>query len=476
MVRATSRFVCQACGAEAPKWSGRCDSCGAWNTLVEEAIEARPKALGGHSKGRAVAFVGLKGEGALTPRLATGIAELDRVLGGGLVAGSAVLVGGDPGIGKSTLLLQAAARVAASGHEAVYISGEEAIDQVRIRAERLGIAAAPVKLATATQVADIAAALAPATGAGTPPEFVVVDSIQTLFVETLDSAPGTVAQVRASAHELIRLAKRRGFALVLIGHVTKEGLIAGPRVLEHMVDTVLYFEGERTHRFRILRAVKNRFGPADEIGVFAMGDEGLAEVPNPSALFLSERGPDAAPGACVFAGIEGTRPVLVEFQSLIAPAQPGTPRRAVVGWDSGRLAMVLAVLEARAGISFGNQDVYLNVAGGLRVAEPAADLAAAAALVSSLAGTAVPADAVVFGEIGLSGEIRPVAHTEARLKEAAKLGFRCALAPAPHRAGAAPARPAEISVRELRHVTDLVALLARESRASNPSGRKSGHA
>ncbi|MBM3733631.1 MAG: DNA repair protein RadA [Acidimicrobiia bacterium] len=468
MARTTSKFVCQACGAEAPKWTGRCEACGAWNTLAEEAIEAKPKALGGAHKGRAVPFVGLRGERAPAPRLATGIAELDRVLGGGLVAGSAVLVGGDPGIGKSTLLLLAAARVAANGHGAVYISGEEAIDQVRLRAERLGIADSPVKLAVATQVGDIAASLA----SGDAPEFVVVDSIQTLFVETLESAPGTVAQVRAAAHELIRLAKRRGFALVLIGHVTKEGLIAGPRVLEHMVDTVLYFEGERTHRFRILRAVKNRFGPADEIGVFAMGEEGLAEVPNPSALFLSERGPDAQPGASVFAGMEGTRPVLVEIQSLIAPAQPGTPRRAVVGWDSGRLAMVLAVLEARAGLSFANQDVYLNVAGGLRINEPAADLAAACALISSLAGVPAPADAVVFGEIGLSGEIRPVAHAEARLKEAAKLGFKRALAPAPHRTGGKPARVSGIDVRELGHVTELAALLAR----THSTPRRSGHA
>ena len=476
MARATSQFVCQQCGAAAPKWAGRCESCGAWNTLVEEAIEARPKALGGafggKGKGRAIPFVGLRGERAPAPRLGVGIAEFDRVLGGGLVAGSAILVGGDPGIGKSTLLLQAAARVAASGHDAIYISGEEAIDQIRLRAERLGIASAPVRLAVATQVGDIAAALAD----GTSPEFVVIDSIQTLFVETLESAPGTVAQVRASAHELIRLAKRQGFALVLIGHVTKEGLIAGPRVLEHMVDTVLYFEGERTHRFRILRAVKNRFGPADEIGVFAMGDEGLAEVPNPSALFLAERGPDAQPGASVFAGIEGTRPVLVEIQSLIAPAQPGTPRRAVVGWDQGRLAMVLAVLEARAGISFANQDVYLNVAGGLRVAEPAADLAAAAALVSSLAGTAVPADTVVFGEIGLSGEIRPVAHAEVRLKEAAKLGFKRALAPAPHRAGAQLARIPGIAVRELRHVTELAALFAAKAPPRAAATKDASHA
>ncbi|MSO84662.1 MAG: DNA repair protein RadA [Rhodospirillales bacterium] len=476
MARATSQFVCQQCGAAAPKWAGRCESCGAWNTLVEETVEARPKALGGtfggKGKGRALPFVGLRGERAPAPRLGVGIAEFDRVLGGGLVAGSAILVGGDPGIGKSTLLLQAAARVAASGHDAIYISGEEAIDQIRLRAERLGIAQAPVRLAVATQVGDIAASLTD----GTSPEFVVIDSIQTLFVETLESAPGTVAQVRASAHELIRLAKRQGFALVLIGHVTKEGLIAGPRVLEHMVDTVLYFEGERTHRFRILRAVKNRFGPADEIGVFAMGDEGLAEVPNPSALFLAERGPDAQPGASVFAGIEGTRPVLVEIQSLIAPAQPGTPRRAVVGWDSGRLAMVLAVLEARAGISFANQDVYLNVAGGLRVSEPAADLAAAAALVSSLAGTAVPADTVVFGEIGLSGEIRPVAHTEVRLKEAAKLGFKRALAPAPHRAGAQPARIPGIIVRELRHVTELAALFAAKTLPRAVAAKDASHA
>jgi DNA repair protein RadA/Sms len=463
MARATSHFVCQACGAEAPKWAGRCEACGAWNTLAEEAIEARPKALGGAHKGRAVSFVGLRGERAPAARLATGIAELDRVLGGGLVAGSAVLVGGDPGIGKSTLLLQAAARVAASGHGAVYISGEEAVDQVRLRAERLGIAASPVKLAVATQVGDIAASLA----ADPAPEFVVVDSIQTLFVETLESAPGTVAQVRASAHELIRLAKRRGFSIVLIGHVTKEGLIAGPRVLEHMVDTVLYFEGERTHRFRILRAVKNRFGPADEIGVFAMSDEGLAEVPNPSALFLSERGPDAQPGASVFAGMEGTRPVLVEIQSLIAPAQPGTPRRAVVGWDTGRLAMVLAVLEARAGISFAGQDVYLNVAGGLRIQEPAADLAAAAALVSSLAGASLPAEAVYFGEVSLSGAIRPVAQTAARLKEAAKLGFTRAFAPEAARTEAGA--DSGLALNAIASLTDLVADIAANSkRAKTP--------
>ncbi len=463
MARATSQFVCQECGAVAPKWAGRCDACGGWNTLIEEIVDAKPKALGGPGKkGRAVAFVGLKGERPPAPRLATCIAEFDRVLGGGLVAGSAILVGGDPGIGKSTLLLQVAARVAASGHGAAYISGEEAIDQVRLRAERLGAADAPVKLATATAVGDIVASLSE----GTPPELVVIDSIQTLFVESLESAPGTVAQVRASAHELIRLAKRRGFVVALVGHVTKEGLIAGPRVLEHMVDTVLYFEGERTHRFRILRAVKNRFGPADEIGVFAMTDEGLAEVPNPSALFLSERGPDAQPGACVFAGMEGTRPVLVEIQSLIAPAQPGTPRRAVVGWDTGRLAMVLAVLEARAGVSFSNNDVYLNVAGGLRVAEPAADLAAAAALVSSLAGAAVPPDTVVFGEIGLSGEVRAVAHREARLKEAAKLGFKNAIAPPARGSGPGKAQPRVpgIDVREVRHVTELVALLAMKAR------------
>ncbi len=402
MARAQARFVCQRCGAAYPKWTGRCEDCGAWNSLIEEQPRERvPKGLDRHD-GRTLDFVGLTGPSLLPPRRQTGIAELDRVCGGGFVAGSAVLVGGDPGIGKSTLLLQAAAAIASGagkGAGAVYITGEEAIDQVRLRALRLGVAACPVRLATASSVRDILASLDRAD----PPDLVVIDSIQTMYLDTLDSAPGTVSQVRGAAQELIRVAKERGFVLILVGHVTKEGVIAGPRVLEHMVDTVLYFEGERGHRFRILRAVKNRFGATDEIGVFEMSDRGLIEVPNPSALFLggrqaagADRGgeggddpadqssPSAVSGTAVFAGIEGTRPVLVEVQALVAPALLGTPRRAVVGWDGTRLAMITAVLDARCGLSLGANDIYLNIAGGLRIAEPAADLAVAAALLSAL--------------------------------------------------------------------------------------------
>lgn len=416
---------------------------------MEEAVpDAAPKGLG-TAKGRRIDFVGLAGAAQPAPRRTTGIAELDRVCGGGLVPGSAVLIGGDPGIGKSTLLLQAMACLAQE-HRCAYVSGEEAVDQVRLRARRLGVASAPVALASATNVRDIAASLDAADG----PEVAVIDSVQTMYVDTLDSAPGTVAQVRASAQELIRVAKRRGVVLLLVGHVTKEGTIAGPRVLEHMVDTVLYFEGERGHQFRILRAVKNRFGPTDEIGVFEMTDGGLAEVANPSALFLAERRGDVS-GAAVFAGMEGTRPVLVEVQALVAPSPLGTPRRAVVGWDSARLAMVLAVLEARCGVQIGANDVYLNVAGGLRVTEPAADLAVAAALVSSLTGEPVPSDTVVFGEIGLSGEVRAVSQADPRLKEAAKLGFSRALIPARRSGGRADGM---LRTVELHHLGELMPL------------------
>jgi DNA repair protein RadA/Sms len=422
--RNANRYVCQSCGASSPKWAGRCDACGEWNSLVEEAApEPTPRGLG-RGAGRPIDFVDLKGVGEKAPRRTTGIAEFDRVTGGGLVPGSILLVGGDPGIGKSTLLLQVVCRLA-RGLRCAYVSGEEAVDQVRMRAARLGIADAPVALAASTSVRDIVTSL----DGPDAPDIAVIDSIQTMFVDNLDSAPGTVAQVRASAQELIRVAKRRGIVLLLVGHVTKEGTLAGPRVLEHMVDSVLYFEGERGHQFRILRAVKNRFGPTDEIGVFEMTDAGLTEVPNPSELFLAERRGDIS-GAAVFAGMEGTRPVLVEIQALVAPSVLGTPRRAVVGWDSGRLSMILAVLEARCGVAIGANDVYLNVAGGLRIGEPAADLAVAAALLSALTGEPVPADAVVFGEIGLSGEVRGVSQTDARLKEAGKLGFVRSFAPA----------------------------------------------
>ncbi|MBT4719061.1 MAG: DNA repair protein RadA, partial [Rhodospirillaceae bacterium] len=337
----------------------------------------------------------------------------------------------------------------------IYISGEEAIDQVRLRAERLDLAHTPVELASATNVRDIVTSLE----SGGDVQVVITDSVQTMFVDSLDSAPGTVAQVRASAQELIRLAKRSNFALFLVGHVTKDGMIAGPKVLEHMVDTVLYFEGERGHQFRIMRAVKNRFGPADEIGVFEMTDKGLIEVANPSALFLAERDTEVS-GASVFAGIEGTRPMLVEIQALTAPTTFGTPRRAVVGWDSGRLNMVLAVMETRCGLSAGLNDVYLNVAGGLRITEPAADLAVAAALVSSLSGSLVPADTVVFGEIGLSGEVRPVGQADVRLREAKKLGFTRAIVPKTRNTRKKSAKAGDtLPVTEISHLNELMDLL-----------------
>jgi DNA repair protein RadA/Sms len=453
MAKAKSSFVCQECGEAHAKWSGRCDGCGAWNTLAEEqAPDATPKGLGA-KKGRKIRFVGLRGEEKYPPRRVSGIAEFDRVTGGGLVAGSAILVGGDPGIGKSTLMLQVAAALSAS-LTCAYISGEEAIDQLRLRATRLGLEDANVNLAAATNVRDIVASLDSADA----PDVVVIDSIQTMFIDSLESAPGTVAQVRTSSQELIRLAKRRGFSVILVGHVTKDGQIAGPRILEHMVDTVLYFEGDRSHQFRIMRAVKNRFGPADEIGVFEMTEHGLSEVANPSALFLSQRDGDVS-GAGVFAGMEGTRPVLVEIQALIAPTAQATPRRAVVGWDSGRLAMILAVLETRSGLALGGSEVYLNVAGGLKIGEPAADLAVAAALVSSSAGIPVPSETVVFGEIGLSGEIRAVSHRDTRLKEAEKLGFTRAIIPAAGKAkGGAAGRAGKMEITEVTHLDNLLAL------------------
>ena len=329
MARAKSRFVCQTCGTVHPRWTGKCDGCGGWNTITEEQVsDGRPRSVS--SGGRRIEIASLAGAAQVTERLISGIGEFDRVTGGGLVPGSAVLIGGDPGIGKSTLLLQVTAALTSAG-ETLYVSGEEAIDQIRLRATRMGVADAPVSLATTTNVRDIVATL----DAKDAPVVAVIDSIQTMYADTLDAAPGTVSQVRAAAQELIRAAKRRGTALLLVGHVTKDGTIAGPRVLEHMVDTVLYFEGERSHQFRILRAVKNRFGATDEIGVFEMSDRGLMPVANPSALFLGAReGRESAAGSAVFAGMEGTRPLLVEIQALVAPSAFATPRRAVVGWDN----------------------------------------------------------------------------------------------------------------------------------------------
>ncbi|HEY0623724.1 DNA repair protein RadA [Sphingomonas sp.] len=429
MAKLQKRYVCQQCGSVASKWAGQCGDCGDWNTLVEEAgavvtpFQAKHNLQGG---GRMISLSGLDADVPLPERMPTGIAELDRALGGGFVEASATLIGGDPGIGKSTLLLQAAAKMALQGLGVAYVSGEEAADQVRLRARRLGLGNAPVQLAAATSVRDILTTL----GGAAAPRLLIIDSIQTMHSDLIEGAPGTVSQVRASAQELIRFAKERGTAVVLVGHVTKDGSLAGPRVLEHMVDTVLAFEGERSHQYRILRAVKNRFGGTDEIGVFSMQTEGLTEVGNPSSLFLTSRD-ESVTGTVVFPALEGTRPVLVEIQALVVRLASGaTPRRAVVGWDSGRLAMILAVLEARCGLSFSTSEVYLNIAGGYRVQDPAADLAVAAALVSALSERPVAADAVAFGEIALSGEVRPVAHGALRLKEAGKLGFTRALAPA----------------------------------------------
>ncbi|MBV7256085.1 DNA repair protein RadA [Pacificimonas sp. WHA3] len=460
MAKPQKRFSCQACGSVQPKWQGQCPDCAEWNSLVEDAsavvtpFSAKHSLRGG---GTRIALETLDADTPLPPRTGTGISELDRTLGGGIVPGSAILIGGDPGIGKSTLLLQVAGRLAKGGTDekarrVVYISGEEAADQVRLRARRLGLGDAPVELASATSVRDILTTLTD----GPPPALLVIDSIQTMHSDVLEGAPGTVSQVRAAAQELIRFAKQTGTAVVLVGHVTKDGNIAGPRVLEHMVDTVLYFEGERSHQYRILRAVKNRFGGTDEIGVFAMQAEGLAEVKNPSSLFLTQRERPVA-GSVVFPALEGTRPVMVEIQALVVRLASGaTPRRAVVGWDSGRLAMILAVLEARCGMSFSNAEVYLNIAGGLRVSDPAADVAVAAALVSALTERPVPLETVALGELSLSGELRPAAHLALRLKEAQKLGFESALTPR----AAQDAVPKGMKGAGFSHLPDLVAHLA----------------
>ena len=457
MSKRNPTFVCQNCGAGFSRWQGKCEACGEWNTLSEEGAD-RPGGLRRKpGRGRLFSLEPLAGEAQDAPRLPCGIGELDRVTGGGFVRGSVLLVGGDPGIGKSTLLIQATAAMARAGHRTVYISGEEAVAQVRLRAERLGLRNCNVELAAETAVEDIIATLSE----GKTPRLVVIDSIQTMWTDMVESAPGTVTQVRGSAQALIRFAKKSGAAVILVGHVTKDGQIAGPRVVEHMVDAVLAFEGEGSHQFRILRAVKNRFGPTDEIGVFEMTGSGLREVANPSEFFLSERDL-GQPGTAVFAGIEGTRPLLVEIQALVAPTSLGTPRRAVVGWDPSRLSMVLAVLEAHCGVRLGGHDVYLNVAGGMRIYEPAGDLAAAAALVSSLANAPLPTDAVYFGEVSLSGAVRPVAQAAARLKEAAKLGFNRAVVP-----GAARGERSEpgLKVGEVGSLASLVAEIAAAGKA-----------
>ncbi|MFN4225505.1 MAG: DNA repair protein RadA [Hyphomonas sp.] len=449
----TTAFVCQACGSVSAKWAGRCEACGEWNTLIEEAMSAPPGGLKAEKspaqRGAKAEFVALNAESEAVGRIVIGVEELDRVFGGGIVPASATLIGGDPGIGKSTLLLQAAARLARNGVKTVYVSGEEAAAQIQERAKRLKVASSPVQLATETDLRRILSALKEAS-----PDFVVIDSIQTLWSDSLEAAPGSVAQVRACAQELVRWAKKSGAALVLVGHVTKEGTIAGPRVVEHMVDAVFYFEGERGHQFRILRAVKNRFGPTDEIGIFEMHALGLTPAKEPSALFLSAD-EDSSGGTAVFAAMEGSRPVLAEVQALVAKSPFGTPRRSVIGFDAGRLAMIMAVLEARCSINLAGMDVYLSVAGGYRISEPAGDLAAAAALLSSLSGKPVPRRSVFFGEIALSGAVRAAPRMEQRMKEAARLGFLKAFGP-----DSSPSADGGLTLTPIARLIALVDLLA----------------
>lgn len=458
MAKAKTSYACQSCGAVSSRWAGKCEACGEWNSIAEEVAPAVvPKGMG-RAKGRRIEFVALSDPSQSDyPRHVAGIEEFDRVVGGGLVPGSATLIGGDPGIGKSTLLLQLVCALSKKNVRCVYVSGEEAIDQVRMRARRLELADAPVELASATNVRDI---LASVEGDSNPVDLLIIDSIQTMYIDNIDSAPGTVTQVRTSAQEIIRHAKAHGMAVMFVGHVTKDGQIAGPRVLEHMVDTVLYFEGDRSHQFRILRGVKNRFGPTDEIGVFEMAGAGLQEVENPSEIFLSQRGENVS-GSAVLAALEGSRPMLVEVQALVAPSSLASPRRSVIGWDPNRLAMIVAVLETRCGLQIGSCDIFLNIAGGIRIAEPAADLAVAAALVSALQNAALPPEMVFFGEVGLAGEIRQVAQPDLRLKEASKLGFHEAVVPKGKKnAKAKKVSGDAIRISEIDHVQMLGELFA----------------
>jgi DNA repair protein RadA/Sms len=422
MAKPKTVYSCTECGGSSPKWQGQCPQCGAWNTLVETVATPAPvrfeNVTGHRSSVTPLASV----KARENERIATGLAEFDRVTGGGLVAGGVLLLGGDPGIGKSTLLLQASAALGAT-RRTLYVTGEESLEQIALRAQRLGLVNAPIELLAEVQLESIVAAIT-----STQPEVVIVDSIQTTYTETLQSAPGSVAQVRECAAQLTRLAKQRGVVVVFVGHVTKEGAIAGPRVLEHIVDTVLYFEGDPHSSFRLVRAIKNRFGAANELGVFAMTERGLRGVSNPSALFLSQHA-HSVPGSAVVATLEGSRPLLVEVQALVDPVQGGVPRRLAVGLDAQRLSLLLAVLHRHGGVETGGYDVFVNAVGGVRILEPAADLAVLLAIDSSLKNRPLPAKSIVFGEVGLAGEIRPVQRGQERIREAAKLGFTTMLVP-----------------------------------------------
>ncbi len=422
MAKHDSSFACTNCGAVYKKWQGRCDDCGAWNSIAEDSNSTQTHNQIKIPK-KEIEFTSLNADIVEKQRIKSGIDEFDRVCGDGMVEDSAILLGGDPGIGKSTLLLQIIAKIAANGINCLYISGEESASQIQNRAARLGIANAPIDLIIESELSSVLAAIKQR-----KPKIAIIDSIQTIWNQNIPSAPGTVSQVRTCAHELVKYGKQHTLIVILVGHITKDGQIAGPRVVEHLVDAVLQFEGERNHHFRILRGLKNRFGATDEIGVFEMASEGLIEVKNPSSLFIDERAKGKS-GSVVFAGIEGTRPILLEIQALAARTAFGSPRRATIGWDSNRLAMIIAVLETRLGISFASHDIYLNVAGGMKITEPAADMAVAAALISALADKPLPEDCVIFGEIALSGDCRSVPRREIRLKEAEKLGMKLAIIP-----------------------------------------------
>lgn len=452
MAKLKTRFICQSCGGEQPRWLGKCPECDAWNALVEEAVGPVPAPTPRASRlGRPVSITEVPTDAE--ERMPTGFPELDRVLGGGIVPGSLVLMGGEPGIGKSTLLLQVADSLARTGRQVLYLSGEESARQIRTRAQRLGALHPGIRILAETDLDLLSGAIQ-----AEKPDWAVIDSIQAIQDPDLGSAAGSVSQVRGATSVLMRLAKEQGIALCIVGHVTKEGTLAGPRVLEHMVDTVLHFEGERFKSYRLIRAVKNRYGSTHEVGIFEMAAGGLREVSNPSALFLAERDSEAT-GSVVVPTMEGTRPILVEIQALVAPSALASPRRAATGLELNRVVQVLAVLEKRMGLNLGKHDVYVNVVGGMRIDEPAADMAIALAAASSLRDTAMPSGLVAVGEIGLNGEVRTVHALEQRLREAAKLGFSRAIAPQ-HSLGKGFSAPRGIAIQGATRLVDVMAMLA----------------
>ena len=441
---ARSVFYCTSCGASYPKWLGRCEECNQWNTIVEETQTTDLRA-----KAEKIEFVSLSGASQVVHRKTTGIPEFDRVLGGGAVPGAVVLIGGDPGIGKSTLLLQATAALS-QNYSCVYISGEESIEQIRIRAKRLGVENSSVRLAAENNIESILASI------HSNIDFLIIDSIQTLQSKVVESVPGTVSQIRTCSYQLIQFAKSTNTCVFLVGHVTKDGIIAGPKILEHMVDTVLYFEGEKGNSYRILHSEKNRYGPCDELGIFEMRQQGLFSVDNPSVLFLTQRDEDV-PGTTVFAGIEGSRPLLVEVQSLVARTYFNIPKRTVVGWDLNRLFMILGVLDSKYKLPFADRDVYLSIAGGLKINEPACDLAVALSLLSAKTNKIISRETCAFGEIGLTGEIRSVSRCNERVREAKKLGFKHLLIPAANQYSSES--NSDIKITHVKSLFDVLSLL-----------------